>query len=130
LKTSSAPVAALVEGRLSRETAVITGPEEIPLGDAVRGVGRVIGKHPLFIRMPVAFHYVLGACLEKLMEIPMVSIAQVRILSEGIVDAWPPFSRLPDDLKPTTHFTDEQIRRGLPLPGAFGLSDLRCCEFS
>lgn len=119
--------AALTEGRLSRQTVAITGPETLSLQDAVRRVGDVIGKHPLYVRMPVAFHYFLGAILEKLMTVPMVSLAQVRILSEGIVKPWPPFSELPPDLAPETPFTHEQIRRGLPEPGAFGWRDLRCC---
>lgn len=118
--------AALTEGRLSRQTAAIMGPEEIPLSEAVRRVGRVIGKRPLCVRTPLAFHYLLAACLERTMKIPMVSMAQVRILSEGIVEPWPPVSALPPDLRPATPFDDDQIRRGLPEPGRFGLRDLRC----
>jgi uncharacterized protein YbjT (DUF2867 family) len=120
-------IAALVEGRLSRQTVAIMGPEQMLLGEAVRRVGRVLGKCPFYVRMPVAFHYFLGWCLERAMTIPMVSLAQVRILSEGIVNAWPPVEDLPMDLMPATPFTDEQIRRGLPEPGRFGLRDLRCC---
>lgn len=119
--------AALVEGRLSRQTVAITGPEEMPLGDAVRRVGRVVGRHPLYFHMPIAFHRVMALCLEKVMKIPLVSSAQVRILSEGLVDAMPPCDELPADLTPLTRFTDDQIRRGLPEPGPFGLRDFRWC---
>ena len=31
------------------------------------------------------------------------------------------------DLAPRPRFDFESIRRGLPAPGRFGLSDLRCC---
>ena len=62
------------------------------------------------------------------MVIPLVSIAQVRILSEGIVQPWLPCDRLPAELAPKTAFTVEQIRRGLPPAKAFGLEDLRCCH--
>ncbi len=31
------------------------------------------------------------------------------------------------DLAPTRRFTDDQISKGLPAPGSFGLHDLRCC---
>lgn len=120
-------VAALVEGRLSRQTVAIMGPEQMPLGEAVRRVGRAVGKHPLYFRMPVAFHYALGLVLEKIMKIPLVSLAQVRILSEGIVEALPAVSdTLPADLVPTTPFSDEQIRRGLPEAERFGIEDLQC----
>ena len=117
--------AALVEGRLSRQTVAVTGPEEMPLGEALRRVPRVVGKRPLFFRMPVALHCLLAWCLERVMKIPLVSLAQLHILSEGIVEPLPACERLPDDLRPQTFFTDEQIRKGLPEAGAFGLKDLR-----
>lgn len=119
-------VAALTEGRLSRKTVAIMGPEQMPLSEAVRRVGRVVGKHPLYFRLPVAAHRALAFLFELTMKIPLVSLAQVRILSEGIVDPWPPYENLPAGLTPTTQFTDEQIRRGLPEPKRFGMEDLRC----
>jgi hypothetical protein len=76
--------------------------------------------------MPVALHYVLAWIAEKTMKIPLTSIGQVRILSEGIVEALPPCDSLPADLSPKLSFTPKQIRKGLPQPGAFGCSDLRC----
>ena len=57
----------------------------------------------------------------------MVSSAQVRILSESLVE---PFvgrtgvDDLPEDLVPRQRFTADTIRRGLPVPGRFGLRDL------
>jgi hypothetical protein len=59
------------------------------------------------------------------MKIPLVSLAQVRILSEGIVEPWPPFDLLPADLLPATPFTDDQIRRGLPEGKPFCIQDVR-----
>ncbi len=109
-------MASLVEGRLTRQTVAVTGPEEMLLGEAVRRVAQVVGRHPLYIRMPVWFHYALGWCVERVMKVPLVSIAQVRILSEGIVEALPACDELPVDLRPPTRFTVEQIRRGLPEP--------------
>ncbi len=119
--------AALIDGRLSRQTFAVTGPEQMPLSQAVRRVAGVLGKRPLFVRMPVWFHYALGHLLEATMKIPLVSLAQVRILSEGIVEPLPECATLPDDLLPSTPFTDDQIKRGLPEPGAFSRKDLRCC---
>ncbi len=123
-----AVAASLTEDRLSRQTAAITGPETLPLGEAVRRVGRVIGQAPIYFRMPVTFHRWMAFCLEKAMKVPLVSLAQVQILSEGIVDPLPPCDELPADLMPRTRFTDEQIRRGLPEAGAFGFRDLRWCS--
>jgi len=52
-------------------------------------------------------------------------LAQLRILSEGVVEPLPACESLPDDLQPQRFFTDEQIRKGLPAAEAFGLKDLR-----
>lgn len=119
--------AALVDGRLSKQTVEPMGPEQMPLSEAVRRVAGVIGKRPILVRMPIWFHYAIARVLEATMKIPLVSSAQVRILSEGIVEALPVCGKLPTDLLPTTRFSDEQIRRGLPQAGPFGRSDLRCC---
>lgn len=119
--------AALIDGQLSEQTVAVLGPEEMPLSEAVRRVARVIGKRPLFVRMPVWFHSVLARLLEATMTIPLVSRAQVRILSEGIIEALPACGTLPADLLPCTCFTEEQIRRGLPEAGAFSRKDLKWC---
>jgi len=58
---------------------------------------------------------------EWTMTVPLVSIAQVRILSEGVVEP----GSLPYDLVATRRFTTEQIRNGLPQPGPFCAGDLR-----
>jgi hypothetical protein len=49
-------------------------------------------------------------------------------LSEGIAEALPACDTLPADLLPATRFTAEQIHKGLPEPGPFGLRDLGCCK--
>jgi NADH dehydrogenase len=118
----------LVDGALARQTVAVTGPEEMTLPEAVRRVARVVGRRPLMFPLPLGFHYALAWCVERLMVIPLVSTAQVRILSEGVVEPWPPCDRLPPELEPKTRFTEEQIRRGLPPPQAFGFDDLRCCH--
>jgi NADH dehydrogenase len=59
------------------------------------------------------------------MKVPMVSSAQVRILSEGVIEPAPFADELPEDLRPQTRFTDDEIRRGLPSPGPFGINDCR-----
>lgn len=118
--------AALVEGRLAKETVAILGPETMTLEEAVRRVAAVVGRTPIIFPMPVLFHYALALALEATMRIPLVSIAQVRILSEGFDQPYGTCSALPEDLAPRTMFTEAKIRDGLPEPGPFGLDDLRC----
>jgi hypothetical protein len=120
--------ATLVDGRLSRQTVAVTGPEELTLRRAVRRVARVVGRAPWMFRMPIWFHYALGWTVERLMVIPLVSVAQVRILSEGLVEPCGRVDSLPADLQPRTPFSEEEIRRGLPPAQAFGLSDIRFCH--
>ena len=118
---------ALVNKRLSRQTIAITGPEEFHLSEAVQRVARVTGNTVHLVRAPVWFHYLLAQVCEWTMKVPLVARAQVRILSEGVTEPALPCDTLPYDLTPTRRFTDDQIRKGLPEPGPFGLHDLRWC---
>lgn len=106
--------AAVVAGCLTGKTVAAVGPEELALGDAVRRVAGVLGKRPLFIRLPVRFHAFLAWVFEATMEAPIASRAQVRMLSEGIAEPWGRVDELPPELAPSTPFTPEAIRRGLP----------------
>ena len=119
--------AAILDGRLSRRTVAITGPEELFLSQAVERVATILGRRVLVVPMPVWFHYVLAVFLERVMTVPLASRAQVRILSEGVVEAAGSCDPLPEDIAPKAFFTTEQIRLGLPEPGPFKLRDLRCC---
>ena len=124
----TAMVASFHDARFSNKTVSITGPEEIPLSEAVRRVGRVIHRNPLYLPTPLAIQKVIAWIAERTMKIPLLSLAQLRILSEGIVEALPPCDGLPADLLPATRFTADQIQKGLPAPGPFALRDLRCCK--
>ncbi|HKS82759.1 MAG TPA: NAD-dependent epimerase/dehydratase family protein [Candidatus Acidoferrales bacterium] len=117
--------ASLTEDRLPGKTVWVLGPEELTLEEAVRRVGRAAGKRPVYFRAPIVFHRAMAVVLERVMKIPLVSRAQVRILSEGIVEALPECEALPEDLTPRTPFSREQIRKGLPETGGFGWKDLR-----
>jgi hypothetical protein len=59
------------------------------------------------------------------MRIPLISIAQVHILAEGVVVAAPPASGPPTDLIPTIPFSEAVIQDGLPEAGPFTCRDLR-----
>jgi NADH dehydrogenase len=91
----------------------------------VRRVARVAGRHPLMFPLPVWFHYVLGWLVERVMVTPLVSTAQVRMLTEGLAEASQPCEPLPPDLAPAIPFSEEQIRQGLPAPGRFTWRDIR-----
>ncbi len=120
--------AALVEGRMGRSTIAVTGPEELRLSEAARRVGGVLGRRVYVLPAPVWFHRLFARVLERAMKVPLVAVAQVRILEEGVVAAEPPAPGLPHDLAPRLTFTDRQIRQGLPHRLKFGLTDLRCCS--
>jgi uncharacterized protein YbjT (DUF2867 family) len=120
--------AAAIDGALSRRTVAVVGPEQLTLRQAVRRVAHVVGRHPLLFPMPVWFHYILGWFVERIMAVPLVSTAQVQMLSEGLAEPAPPCDLVPAPLAPGIPFSDAQIRNGLPTPGPFTLDDLRGCH--
>ena len=120
--------AALIDRRLKQQTVAVLGPEEIYLSEAVRRVAEVVGKQPLMFPLPVVCHLSMASFFEWTMKVPLTSLAQVRILSEGVVEPGSPVVPLPYDLVPTRRFTTDQIRSGLPEPGPFCVGDLRLCS--
>jgi NADH dehydrogenase len=98
--------AALIDGRLPNKTVALTGAEELLLSEAARRVAEVLGRRVWIFPAPVIFHRVLAQVCEWTMKVPLVAKAQVRILVEGVVEPATPCD---------------------PLPGAFGIRDLRCC---
>lgn len=118
--------AALGDARLARRTVSVLGPETMTLEETVRRIGRAAGREPLFIRLPVPIHRWLGRVWEATMRVPLLSRAQVEILAEGVVEPLPVADEPPDDLRPTTPFSEAMVRAGLPARGGFGLADLRC----
>ena len=117
--------AALTDPRLTNLTVAVVGPDVLTTSEVIGRVARVVGRRPLTFRLPVGVHMILALVFEWLMVIPLVARAQVRILSESVVDPLPSANKLPEDLLPRLAFTEAQIRRGLPEPGPFGFRDLR-----
>ncbi len=122
--------ASLVGDRLDNQTVALLGPDEMPLGEAVRRVAAVTGRTARTFRAPIALHRVHALLLEKLMRIPPASRAQVQMLAEGIVEPWGEVDELPPDLAPIIRFDEASIGAGLPPHGGFGRSDLRFCATS
>jgi NADH dehydrogenase len=120
-------VASLVDGRLPRKTAAVVGPDTLTISQAARRVANSLHRPLLVLPAPVLVHYLIAWMAERMMRVPIESIAQVRILAEGVEPACAP-DALPIDLLPVTPFDERSIRAGLPEPGPFGLRDLRLCR--
>jgi uncharacterized protein YbjT (DUF2867 family) len=117
--------AALGDQRLADNTIAVLGPETLGLGDAVRRVAWVTGRRPIFVRLPIRIHLAIAWLAEWTMLVPLISRAQVHILAEGIVESLPFADTPPADLTPTTPFSSDVIRAGLPQAGGFGCADQR-----
>jgi NADH dehydrogenase len=118
-------VVAAVHGRLERQTVAVVGAEELTMTDAVHRVARLVGRRVAVVPAPVWALYVLGQASELTMKVPLIAKAQVRMLAEGVSEAWGTVDELPADLVPTRRFTDEEIVAALPARGGFGRQDLR-----
>ncbi|MES2092232.1 MAG: NAD(P)H-binding protein [Actinomycetota bacterium] len=118
-------ILAAVEGRIPEPTIAVMGAEELPLGDAVRRIARVVGRRPLFIPVPVWSIHLLAQLTEWLMIVPLVAKAQATMLAEGVSEPDPWAPEAPAAIRPAHRFTDESIQSALPDAGPFGLNDLR-----
>jgi NADH dehydrogenase len=117
--------AALIDERLSRETVAVMGPETLTLSEVARRVGRLVGRSPLVVPAPAAFNYLVARLAEWLMKVPLASVAQVRILEEGLVEPSGQVDLLPEHLVPDKWLSDDVLRAGLPAAGPFTRADLR-----
>lgn len=115
--------AACDDPRLSRKTVAILGPEEMTLRTAVARVASALGMRARFARVPVFLHRLLAAFFERTMVVPLAAKAQVRILSESLVEPLPRCDALPEDLRPRIRLGDEKIREAVREPEAFRLAD-------
>lgn len=120
-------VASATESRLAESTVPVMGPEELTLSETVRRIGRMIDRDPLLIPLPLVGHYWFARVQQSIMQEPITSPAQVRMLAEGLTEPLPTdvCTSLPDDLEPSRPFSPEQIRRGLSDPEPYSLDDLR-----
>jgi len=107
--------ALLDEDCFARQTVAVTGPEEFPFSQAARRIAKTLGKPFLIVLpFPVLFQRMLAWFSGRFMPKPLITTAQVDMLADGISEPLPDSQPLPGDLKPTTFFTEEQIRKGLP----------------
>ena len=107
--------ASLDEDRFARQTVAVLGPEEFPFSQAARRIAKAMGKPFLIVLpFPVFFHRLLAFFSERFMPKPLITKSQVQMLADGISQPTLESIPLPDELKPKTRFTEEQIRKGLP----------------
>lgn len=124
---TSVIAAALTEGRLTDKTVPVLGPETLTLAEAVRRIGTAVGRDPFIFPLPTHLHYALAAIQEWTMKTPIITRAQVRMLTEDLVDPVPErvCSSLPADLEPEQAFTKERIEEALGADvSRYGLTDL------
>ena len=118
-------IVALTESRLSQKTVALMGPEALRLSEVARRVGRLVGKRSLIVPAPPAINYAVAHIAEWSMKVPLASVAQVRMLAEGLTEPWGRVASLPEDLLPRTPLSGEVLRAGLPPAGPFTRADLR-----
>ena len=107
--------ASLDEDRFSRQTVAVLGPEEFRFSQAARRIAKAMGKPSLLVLpFPVFFHRMLAFVSERFMPKPLITKSQVQMLADGISKPTLESVPLPEELKPKTLFTEEQIRKGLP----------------
>jgi nucleoside-diphosphate-sugar epimerase len=105
---------ALDENRFQRQTVAVTGPEEFPFSQAARRIAKAMGKSVIVLPFPVFFHRILAWFSERFMPKPLITKAQVQMLADGISKPTAESVPLPDEMKPKTEFSQEQIKKGLP----------------
>ena len=106
--------AALMDDRLSNSTVAVVGPEEFPFSSAARRIAKAMGKPFLLVLPFPVFAQRLLAWVSARMPKPLISASQVQMLADGISTPLPDSQMPPEDLAPSTRFTEEQIRKGLP----------------
>jgi len=107
--------ACLLEDRLSRQTVAVVGPEELRFSAAARRISGALGKPFLFVLpTPVFAQRLLAWASVRFMPTPLVAPSQIEMLADGISQMLPDSQLLPEDLTPRIHFTEDQIRKGLP----------------
>ena len=119
----------VVDGKLTNRSVAVVGPEEMPLSEAARRIARAMGMRTIVAPAPIWLLSILARVAEQVMKVPLVSVAQVRLLLEG-VEPGPLADPLPEEFAPQTRMTDEVIRSALPDRTRFGLRDLRLSRAS
>lgn len=106
-------IAAATGDTLANRTVSVVGPEEFPLSVAVRRVARAKNRWVLIAPLPVWCHHAIGWLGERSMRKPIISVAQVRMLAEGISEPLPGGDPFPEGLLPTTRLETKTILQSI-----------------
>lgn len=106
-------IAACTEHQLSNQTVAVIGPEKINLSAAVWRVASVMRRAVLIVPTPILLQYGLAFGLERLTRDPLVTVPQIRMLSEGMDKPLSDCEMLPPELLPTIKLDADQIRKAL-----------------
>lgn len=101
-----AMVAVLEDQETFKKTYSYVGPEELTLAEIVDKVADSINIIPTKIPMPVFVHRIAALAMENLMPEPLLTSAQVTMLSESLSEPEPATDPLPEHLKATTKFLE------------------------
>lgn len=86
------------------KTYEVVGPEELTLSKVVDRTAQTIDLIPNKIPLPVFFHRIAALAMEKLMDPPLLTAAQVTMLSETLSEGTPECEKLPEEMRPQTPF--------------------------
>ena len=109
---------------MRNQTVTVLGAEQLLLTDVVRRTAKVLNRHVTIFPLPVVVHYTLAHLFEATMRVPLVAVAQVKMLADGVDHGHRLSVELPPHLQPQQPFTPELIRAGISPEGRFGLKDL------
>jgi uncharacterized protein YbjT (DUF2867 family) len=86
------------------KTYSVVGPEEMSLGEIVDKTADSIDLIATKIPLPILFHRISALAMEYFMKEPLLTTAQVTIMTESLVEAEPPCHELPSEVRPGTGF--------------------------
>lgn len=86
------------------KTYGVVGPESLTMSEIVERVGASLKIRPNILPLPIVFHRIAATFMEKTMTTPLLTNAQVTMLSENLAGVGYACEELPPDLKPLTLF--------------------------
>lgn len=96
--------AALESPGLKNQTFSVVGPEELTTQQVVDRVAHSLEMKAMVVPLPVMLHHLAALVMEQFMDQPLITRAQVVMLSEGASQASPACCELPEELRPQTRF--------------------------
>ena len=92
------------------KTYAVVGPEQLTLAEIVDLTADTIDIIPQKIPLPLFVHRVAGLLMEMLMEDPLLTSAQVTMLSENLSEPAGPCDELPPEFRPQSKFLTGQSK--------------------